>query len=62
MINQRILVYAAKCLAFVFLSYLTLKEEHSGIGLLLLIVFVFTILVLEGIRVFKTGLKETNSN
>jgi hypothetical protein len=56
--NQRILVYAAKWLAFVFLAYLTLKEDHSGIGVFLLIVFVSAILILEGFRDFKTKLNE----
>jgi hypothetical protein len=60
--NHRILVYAAKWLAFVFLAYLSLKEDHSGIGVLLLIVFVSAMLIWEGFRDFKTKFNETNSS
>jgi hypothetical protein len=60
--NQRILVYAAKWVAFIFLAYLTLKEDHTKTGMLLLICFVSALLVWEGIRDFKTKLNKTNSN
>jgi hypothetical protein len=59
--KQKILVYVVKWLALIFLAYLIVKENHSKIMMLLLIGFVSTILIWEGIRDFKTNLNETNS-
>jgi len=55
-------MYVFKWLALIFLTYLTAKESHSKIMMLLLIGFVSAILIWEGIRDFKTDSNETNSS
>jgi len=54
---QKILFYLFKWLALIFLSYLILKENHSKIMMLLLIVFVSALLFWEGIRDFSSKRK-----
>lgn len=58
--TQKILVYLIKWLTLIFLSYLTIKENHSKVMMLLLIGFISVILVWEGIRDFKTKPGEKN--
>jgi hypothetical protein len=60
--KQSILMYVFKWLALIFLAYLTAKESHSKIMMLLLIGFVSAILIWEGIRDFKPKNNETNSS
>jgi hypothetical protein len=50
--KQKILFYVFKWLALIFLAFLTVKENHSKIIMLLLIGFVSAILIWEGIRDF----------
>jgi nitrate/TMAO reductase-like tetraheme cytochrome c subunit len=59
--KQKILVYVFKWLALIFLAYLTVKENHSKIMMLLLIGFVSAILIWEGFRDFKANRNETKS-
>jgi hypothetical protein len=59
--TQKILFYAFKWLALIFLAYLTINESHSKIMMLLLIAFVCVILIWEGVRDFKTKGNQTNT-
>lgn len=52
--KQKLLLYLFKWLAFIFLVYLILKEEHSKIPMFILIGFISVILIREGIRDFRT--------
>ena len=54
-------MYVFKWLALIFLTYLTAKESHSKIMMLLLIGFVSAILIWEGFRDFKANRNETKS-
>jgi hypothetical protein len=59
--KQKILFYVFKWLALIFLAFLTVKENHSKIIMLLLIGFVSAILIWEGIRDFRANRNETDS-
>jgi hypothetical protein len=58
--KQKILFYLFKWLAFIFLSYLIMKENHTKIMMLVLIVFVFALLIWEGIRDFSIKRKTSS--
>jgi hypothetical protein len=52
--NQKVFYYILKWLALIFISFLIIKENHPKILMFTLIGFVSAILILEGIREFKT--------
>jgi hypothetical protein len=55
--NQKIIFYAFKWFAFVFLSVLTANEDHSKIMLFILFGFIAVLLIWEGIKDFKLNTK-----
>jgi hypothetical protein len=57
--KQKILFYLLRWFALIFLSFLSVKENHSKIMTFLLIGFVAVILILEGLKDFKTSSKKT---
>ena len=57
--NQKVIFYVFKWVALIFLTYLTVKENHSKIMMLLLIGFVSVILIWEGIKDFYNNRKTT---
>lgn len=58
--KQKVLFYVFKWLALIYLSYLLLAEDNSNnqrIKIFLLIGFVATLLIWEGIKDFRTNRK-----
>jgi hypothetical protein len=60
--NKKIIFYGFKWFAFVFLSILSAKEDHSKIMLFILMGFVAVLLIWEGIKDFRINIKDTEKD